>query len=731
MAVFEWTDPNISQPFSDQFRIDPPSPNRPLPAAWTTETAYISTDRIIVRETGGGNNQLQLHLHDQPVGGGGAPGPEFLDDVEASIVITLTSGTDVLVISGITDPSEPYRWDPSNGEEVTAWYNRRSVGDSVTVRLEYPPPGVQQTLNIGAAGVETDDSLQWSIVSDNQIDAAFIAAGMEPAYLRVIGISPATEVQFRTADTPTGPSFASGPQLTSRWEENETAITIAAGALSVVIPGPNAPSVDTRDSTEPYSWNDSSFPTLLGDFLTAYRLLPQAQKNATTVTLYHGPPPISIVPTPIDGGLSGSLVGVVSLGDAPQPLTLADWTQPAGTENIVLALIEAPSTITEPDFGDFPVGSPLILDGEVVVASNLTLVMAERRNRSVLLRKAGGGRFSVYFDNEGSPIYPDAKLYIQTSASRVIPLEIGNTGTGFNNWTYEDDNDRPHIEGISGGDRFILAITTPAVLVISPVAIDGDLAGDLVGSLVLGDAPVIPPLVVTPSVINGGLAGDLVGSLILGSEPTIPPLLISPVAIDGGLAGDLVGGLVLGAEPTTPPLVIAPVVIDGGLSGNLVGSVALGAVPQDRLRESAYAAETEEVWLVLLTLSHPDLPDDIRIVNNTEPIQSRGQDYVPLAFDIVLPSDTEERPPLAEVRIDNVSRDLTESIRSISDAPTATIEVIVASNPDEAVVSYTGFRLIGIGWDAADVTGQLVLDDISIEPYPAGRFTPASFPGLF
>ena len=179
------------------------------------------------------------------------------------------------------------------------------------------------------------------------------------------------------------------------------------------------------------------------------------------------------------------------------------------------------------------------------------------------------------------------------------------------------------------------------------------------------------------------------------------------------------------------PIFVTPVVIAGGLSGELVGVVALGLSADLLLRSSAYAAETEEVWLVLLTLSHPDLPDDIRIVNNTEPIQSRGQDYVPLAFDIVLPSDTEERPPLAEVRIDNVSRDLTESIRSISDAPTATIEVIVASNPDEAVVSYTGFRLIGIGWDAADVTGQLVLDDISIEPFPAGRFTPASFPGLF
>ena len=44
---------------------------------------------------------------------------------------------------------------------------------------------------------------------------------------------------------------------------------------------------------------------------------------------------------------------------------------------------------------------------------------------------------------------------------------------------------------------------------------------------------------------------------------------------------------------------------------------------QDFIR-SAFAQETEDVWLVLLTISHADLSEDIRVVNNTVNITSRG-----------------------------------------------------------------------------------------------------------
>ena len=148
-------------------------------------------------------------------------------------------------------------------------------------------------------------------------------------------------------------------------------------------------------------------------------------------------------------------------------------------------------------------------------------------------------------------------------------------------------------------------------------------------------------------------------------------------------------------------------------------------------RRSAFAQETDEVWLILLTLSHPDLTDDIRVVHNPETITSRSQDYIGFAFELSLPSDTEDQAPVAELRIDNVSREIAEAIRSIASAPTVTIEIVRAADPDTVELSLTGFTLSNVRWDALTISGRLVLDDIAIEPYPVGAFSPASFPGLF
>ena len=145
---------------------------------------------------------------------------------------------------------------------------------------------------------------------------------------------------------------------------------------------------------------------------------------------------------------------------------------------------------------------------------------------------------------------------------------------------------------------------------------------------------------------------------------------------------------------------------------------------------SAFAQETDEIWLILLTISHPDLTDDIRVVHNPVAITSRGLNFIGFAFELSLPIDAPDRAPIAELRIDNVSREIAQAVRSISSAPTVTIEVIRAAAPDVVELSLEGFRLQNVNWDAGSVRGALVLDDIATEPFPAGIFSPAGFPGL-
>ena len=146
---------------------------------------------------------------------------------------------------------------------------------------------------------------------------------------------------------------------------------------------------------------------------------------------------------------------------------------------------------------------------------------------------------------------------------------------------------------------------------------------------------------------------------------------------------------------------------------------------------NAFQEQTDEVYLVLMTLSHADLLETIHVVNNTEPIVSSGVQYLACPFGLKLPSSTDDGPPAAQVRIDNVSQDVIKSLRLVSDGIAVRMSVIAASNPDQVEADYPGFMLNRVKADVQVVTGSLGLDDLRLEPFPAHSFTPGLFSGLF
>ena len=210
----------------------------------------------------------------------------------------------------------------------------------------------------------------------------------------------------------------------------------------------------------------------------------------------------------ITGDLAGSIEGSASLGD--EPLMLAAWSTPAGEIDFILALL--PATISGDEITVDPV-TPI--GGDLVVASNLTIhgLLRTGGGENVRLVSTGGGGFSNYFDDEGTPRYPDAKLYIQTDADTVIPFTIGATGFTFNNWSIDDSGQVGAINGIGTGDRFILAITNPP-FVDATGEITGVLSGAIEGVASLGDAPVVD----ATGALTGGLTGSIQG------EASFPPI---------------------------------------------------------------------------------------------------------------------------------------------------------------------------------------------------------------
>lgn len=142
------------------------------------------------------------------------------------------------------------------------------------------------------------------------------------------------------------------------------------------------------------------------------------------------------------------------------------------------------------------------------------------------------------------------------------------------------------------------------------------------------------------------------------------------------------------------------------------------------------AQQTDEVYLVLLTIAHPGLAQPIRVVNNNENATSRGNEFVAYPFEIELPGEDSDQPPLARLRIDNVDRMIVATIREIASPPSVTIEVVLASQPDTVEVAFESLVMRNVSYDAVAVTGELVFEQIVVEPV-ATTMTPAKFPGLF
>ena len=177
-----------------------------------------------------------------------------------------------------------------------------------------------------------------------------------------------------------------------------------------------------------------------------------AQVNTVTYTV-----------TDVDGDTDSSTFTFTIAVD----FRISNWNGTRYLSPIVLARLTA--TISGADITVDPV-TPL--EGELVVASDLTIDGVERHvnGTQIRLRKNGDADFSTYFDNEGSPTYPTAKLFIVLNDQSFthIPCTIGPTGGGFNNWSLDDSGQNSLINAIATGDEFLLAIAEPDVAPSAP-----------------------------------------------------------------------------------------------------------------------------------------------------------------------------------------------------------------------------------------------------------------------
>jgi hypothetical protein len=159
------------------------------------------------------------------------------------------------------------------------------------------------------------------------------------------------------------------------------------------------------------------------------------------------------------------------------------------------------------------------------------------------------------------------------------------------------------------------------------------------------------------------------------------------------------------------------------------------------MRDAMFAQESGQVIVTLLTITHPQLSapfyissDPTQVVSYTPLIYgtvSRGLTYTFIPFSVILPDDKDESPPAAKLVLDNTARELIPLLRSTGTPATIKLEQVLASAPNAVEISYPELDLVSMDYEAGQITLTLEINALLFEPFPAGTFNPADFPGLF
>ena len=151
------------------------------------------------------------------------------------------------------------------------------------------------------------------------------------------------------------------------------------------------------------------------------------------------------------------------------------------------------------------------------------------------------------------------------------------------------------------------------------------------------------------------------------------------------------------------------------------------------LIRAATAQNTPTLVLTLATFTHP-VAGTRRLVNDVRALVSGGETFEATPFSVLLTSDRSDEPPTMTFQVENISGEFLAYARTALTGgvrPAATIQIVARDEPDIIGVSYAGLEVYDFSYDAGSINARLAYPSFQSEPYPAARFTPGAFPGMF
>ena len=154
------------------------------------------------------------------------------------------------------------------------------------------------------------------------------------------------------------------------------------------------------------------------------------------------------------------------------------------------------------------------------------------------------------------------------------------------------------------------------------------------------------------------------------------------------------------------------------------------------------APESVDALLAFLTVTHPLLPNPIRVVSDVMDYVADGETFIGLPFEFGILTDS-DGPPMTELRMQNVDARIGRALLGLNDRALVSLEIRSSADFDlredprvelpggSVIYAFTGFDLIDVTGTAGDISGRVMLRDYAQEPWPGIRCTQSRFPGLF
>lgn len=136
--------------------------------------------------------------------------------------------------------------------------------------------------------------------------------------------------------------------------------------------------------------------------------------------------------------------------------------------------------------------------------------------------------------------------------------------------------------------------------------------------------------------------------------------------------------------------------------------------------------------LYLLTITGGGIVTPVRIVNDTRDLESNGETFLALPFEPVLPKDAAKEVPRAQLRIDNVGREIGQELEALEPGAElmATLQAVYRSTPDVIEYEFTA-PLSGIRANVFTISATMGPSELMRRAAVNIRFDPFTAPGLF